>query len=181
MRICSIIAVLVLLFTFQNVYADTYRFETLEQNGDPSSTIDLIVIGDGYREEEQEAFVDHVDSFFSGIFSQTPYKEYRHFFNLYRLHTVSNESGADYGDTTGGEVDTFLDCTYYSYGIERLLTCDSAKAQSVAAQVAPDIDFVFILVNDSKYGGSGGEIVQTASIHYYSHRNHCPRAGPRPR
>ena len=165
MKKAPLIAMLMLFVAFYDARADSYDFETLWESGDPSNTLDVVILGDGYRAEEREAFVDHVDSFFSGIFSQTPYREYRGFFNVYRLFVASNESGADYGDTTGGEVDTAFDCTFYTYGIQRLLTCDAAKAQSIAAQPAPDVDFVFILVNDSMYGGSGGAAAQTASVH----------------
>src|SRR5690606_26711954 len=54
--------------------------------------------------------------------------------------------------------------TYFCGGIERLLCVDTFAVLSAVAEHAPEFDYVLVLVNDPKYGGSGGSVA-VASIH----------------
>ena len=137
---------------------DAFPLVAIEENGDPALLLDLVILGDGYTAREQDKFLTDARGVVDGLFSLTPYKEHRSFFNIYAVETVSNESGADRGAAGNPNVDTLLNCTYFSYGIDRLLTCNDALAARHAAASAPDVDYVFVVVNDSMYGGSGGAV-----------------------
>lgn len=139
--------------------------ELLETNGPSANRIDVAILGDGYTASQQTQFKEDARKFLEYVFSQTPFKEYRRHFNFYLVHVISNESGADM-PSTGVTKDTALDATYDSYGIHRLLVVNDTKAESAAMSV-PEVDLIFVLVNDPEYGGSGGQVL-VASVNELS-------------
>ncbi len=136
--------------------------ETVENTGPADNRIDLVVIGEGYRAAEGEAFRNHVDNLLGGLLATEPWASYRGAFNLYRIVTESVESGADH-PSAGLYVDTYLDATYDYLGVERLLVVNEALAISVAADLLPEVDLVVVLVNDTLYGGSGGSVATVSA------------------
>ena len=81
--------------------------------------------------------------------------------NVNWLFVPSNESGADKPFCNDSQPvitrDTAFDAKFCTFNIRRLVTVDNAKVLTAAAAV-PDWDIVFVLVNDTEYGGSGGQI-----------------------
>ncbi len=140
--------------------ADT--LETVELTGDPDNRIDLVIVAEGYTTAEADVFRQHVDSLVAGFFAYDPWSNYRGGFNLYRVVTESNESGADH-PAQGVYRDTYLDATYDYLGIERLLVVNEGLAASIAANLVPEMDFVVVLVNDELYGGSGGSVATVSA------------------
>ena len=119
------------------------------------------------------------------FFSITPYSTYRNFVNTATLFTTSTQSGADHPpfsascastpfpsccadptaqtDTRAGTfVTTAFDATFCSSNIHRLLVVDNAKVLAAAA-ASPDWTQIFVIVNDTTYGGSGGTLIATLS------------------
>ena len=96
--------------------ADT--LETVEVNGPTENRIDLVIIGDGYTASEAERFREHTDVLLLGLFSTVPWSGYRGAFNIYRIVTQSNESGADH-PSQGIYRDTYFDSTFDYLDIER--------------------------------------------------------------
>ncbi|HRY95894.1 MAG TPA: M64 family metallopeptidase [Myxococcota bacterium] len=143
--------------------AAAYDVETVQTSGDSANRIDLVILGDGYRVEDQAKLTSDVQSFLTRFWQQTPYAEYRNFFNVKLIHVISNENGADNG-SYGAVRDTALGAYYNCYNIDRLICLDTWAVYQAANADAPEWDFLFVMVNDPKYGGSGGSI-SVFSVH----------------
>jgi hypothetical protein len=139
-----------------------FEVETLLENGSPSNRIDLVILGDGYRLEDQDKMNSDTEAFLDVFWNSTPYKEYKNFFNVALVHVVSNDNGADRGDF-GEDRDTALGANFWCYDVERMLCVDYDAVYTLVAEDTPEYDFVFVIVNDTKYGGSGGEIAVFSS------------------
>ena len=69
------------------------RLVPLQETGDPSQRLNLIVMCDGYTEAEQEKCAADVDRNQAVQWNVEPFRTYRHYVNVYRLDIVSGESG----------------------------------------------------------------------------------------
>lgn len=134
--------------------------------GDPANRVNIIFAGDGYRASEIETvYKNHVDSavsyFFDGGPLSEPFTRYNGFFNIYRANLVSAESGAD-NPPLGIFRNTALDASYWFDGqTERLLYVNDAKTSDAVggalAGTGISSDLVLVSVNDTRYGGGGGQ------------------------
>ena len=134
--------------------------------GDPANRVNVIFAGDGYRASEIDTvYKGHVDSavsyFFDGGPLSQPFTRYDGFFNIYRANVVSAESGAD-SPPLGIFRDTALDASYWFDGqTERLLYVNDAKTSNAVsgalAGTGISSDMVLVSVNDTRYGGGGGQ------------------------
>lgn len=158
-----------LLFIFGSltVYGQLFPVENILNNGTEDTRINLVLIGDGYTAVEQDLFINDAQAFTTEIFNQTPFKEYKNYFNVYAIKVVSNESGADHPGTATDVtepahpllmVDTYFDSTFDAFGIHRLLISNNTLVTQVAFDNVPAYDQIVVLVNSQHYGGSGGEI-----------------------
>ncbi len=134
-----------------------YDVDVIQQTGDSGNRIDLLILGDGYRDSEQDKLAADVDTFLDEMWVETPFGEYKNYFNIKLVHVISAESGADQG-SYGDVRDTALGASFNCFGVERLLCVDEAEATGVMTDHAPESDFTMVIVNDPKYGGSGGTI-----------------------
>ncbi len=151
------------VFTFVQG-ANCLEVEVLQENGDPAHRIDIAILGDGYRAEDQQKLTDDAAGFLKDLWAETPLSQYRGFFNVKLMHVVSNENGADNG-SYGAERDTALGAYYGCYGVDRLICLGNASAMwQILSENMPEYDDVFIVVNDPKYGGAGGPY-SVLSIH----------------
>jgi len=154
------------------------QFETWMNNGPSSNRVDIVFLGDGYTQSDLDAgtyesqvtgYLDYM--FGSGGLLADPFPRYRNFFNAHAIAVVSNESGADI-PSQGVYVDTALNATYESSGIDRLLVIsrNQANAQRNAALSGSGItaDMQFVSVNNTKYGGSGGSWATFAGDNFLS-------------
>lgn len=86
--------------------------------------------------------------------------------NVFTIFVASAESGAD--DPNASIVrDTYFSSSFNTGGIDRLLAIASGsqgtgKALALLTQFVPDWDVVIVLVNSTKYGGSGGTFMTAA-------------------
>ncbi|WP_420433353.1 M64 family metallopeptidase [Hyphobacterium sp.] len=131
--------------------------------GDPDTRINYVIMADGFTAAEQEAFRAQADNFRDFLLGGSPYVRYADHFNVYRLETISNESGVS---RPGASVDTALNSEHGCFDIDRLICADSARAGAILAAAAPDINFHIrlIVVNTETYGGGGGYYA-TTSLH----------------
>src|SRR5664279_4205370 len=143
----------------------TYAVETLQKSGDPANRINLIVLGDGYTQTDQAKLTQDAQAWLTAFLGTPPYQNYAGYFNVKLVHVVSNEDGADNGMHGFGVLrDTALGAAYQNAnppGLPpdyRLLVVNNATAQAVAMSHAPECTKVIVIVNDSKYGGSGGAL-----------------------
>jgi hypothetical protein len=126
---------------------------TVEQNGPPADKVDLLILGDGYTQNEIPKFKASVEAMVEALFATSPFKEHRDDFNIWALAPVANNSGVS-RPSTGTYHDSPLGVTYDAFGSERyVLTTDNRNFRRIASS-AP-YDFVEIIVNSETYGGGG--------------------------
>ncbi len=130
---------------------DRYPVFDVWISGDPANKVDIVILPEGYTEDEMDRFVADCRQFEKNFFTYSPYKEHRFDFNLRAVLAPSPASGVDI-PKEGKWVPTLLDASYYTLNSERyLMTTDYHKVRDLAAQ-AP-YDQIYILVNSDKYGG----------------------------
>ncbi len=142
-----------------------FEVETLQQTGDSSNRIDFVLLGDGYRVADQDQMTVDAAAALADLWEVTPYGEYQNFFNIKLVHVISNEDGADNGSYGYGVLrDTELGANYYCYGYSHLLCVDNNHVIDVATNHVPEYDLLMVVVNDTDYGGSGGDVA-VSSLH----------------
>jgi hypothetical protein len=133
-----------------------------------ANRLDVLIMGDGYTASQTTKFQTDADNLVASFFGLSPYSDYKNYVNTTSLFTASTQSGADHpfcsGDPghnpdplEGTFVSTAFDATFCSGGIQRLLTVNGSKVLTAAA-ASPNFDEIFVLVNDTFYGGAGGGI-----------------------
>lgn len=141
-------------------------------HGPNSERWNLVVLGDGYRASEIPQYHTDVQNFVDALRATPPYDELWPGINIHRIDVVSRDSGADdpaacpdpLGPVGSGATPrTFFDATFCSAGpggvrLSRLLTVDSARAQAAASASVDEVHQAIVMVNSSKYGGSGGSV-----------------------
>lgn len=138
------------------------QVESLRQAGPVDKRFNIAVLGDGYRTQDQTKLKTDATAIIDYLFKVSPLQQYAQFFNVKLVHVVSNENGADNG-SFGATRDTALGAYFNCGGIDRLLCIDDGKTQTAAAADVPEFNFAIVLVNDDKYGGSGGPIGVSSS------------------
>ncbi len=136
------------------------RVKTMVKSGVPAEKIDVVVLGDGYVKSQLGPggkFEKDVASFKDTFFREPPFKWYRDSFNWYAVYVESFDEGAEDRPFENKRRNAF-DCTYNVGGIERLLQFQDHRSVLDAARNAPAIDVIFVIVNDGRYGGSGGTV-----------------------
>jgi hypothetical protein len=125
----------------------------IEVNGDPATKVDVLLLGDGYTADEQDAFVAKARELTELLFATSPFRERREDFNIWALAPAANESGVS-RPSTGTYKDSPLGATYDAFRSERyILTNNNNDWRRIASSVP--YDFVEILTNSDIYGGGG--------------------------
>lgn len=130
-----------------------YNVEKINVTGDPSESIDIVFIPEGYTSLQMEDFKSDIRRLTDSLFTVKPFSTYRSKFNLYAVIAPSEEEGSD---IPGAHLwkNTLLNSSFYTFDSERYLTTlDFWKVKDVAA-LAP-YDQIYVLVNTKKYGGGG--------------------------
>lgn len=128
-------------------------------SGDPSTKLDIVLLPEGYSDEEMDLFREDCKKMVEYLFSYSPFDEYKDDINIWGIDAASEESGTDIpGDSIWKK--TLLNSNFYTFRSERyLMTTDYHKVRDVAAN-AP-YDQIYIIANTEKYGGG-------AIYNYYS-------------
>lgn len=152
------------------VYAKSYNFQKnqLMVSGEDSESIVFVIVGDGFTKKEQKLFDEKAKELMEYIIDTKPFSDMKQYMNFYTINVISKESGA--GNSRKHLKNTyFQSCYNYAYGIERLLApTKTSDVYDMVSSYVPDYDDILLLVNDERYGGSGGAIA-TASINSSSY------------
>lgn len=152
-----------------------FPIDTLKNNGSTSKRINIVFLGDGYLNTvaDQNLYINDVKKVMAGMFSQTPFLEYEKYFNVYAIKIPSLESGAKHAGTATDVTEPLTPVTnpnnYFGSrfdvsNIHRLLApANSASIFTTLTNNFPDYDQVFVLVNSSVYGGSGGTFATSST------------------
>jgi hypothetical protein len=152
-----------------------FTIDEILVTGPTNQRINIVFLAEGYTESELSDFAYDAQTALDYLLSIEPLSSYISYFNAYRINVISNESGSDHPGTApdcpGSEpvitVDTYFNSSYDSWDIHRLLTIppnsfdsDPAngrdKVYDLLANLLPEYDIIFIIVNCDMYGGSGG-------------------------
>ncbi len=121
--------------------------------GDPHTSVDLAFIAEGYKADEMGKFREDVKRMAGYLFAEPPFSDYKDKFNIWAVEAVSQDSGTD----IPGEniyVNTALNSSFYTFGIDRYLTTQDIKDVNDYAAAVPH-DNIVVLINSTKYGGGG--------------------------
>ncbi|MBP7461628.1 MAG: peptidase M64 [Candidatus Delongbacteria bacterium] len=127
--------------------------EKVVEHGDPHTTLDLVILGEGYTTRQTEKFRRDLRRAADILLAAEPYHSYQQDLNIFGVLKPSRESGCDEPEAAIYK-STSLGATFNSLGSERyLLTEDNRSMRDIAGHVP--YDAVIIMVNHSRYGGGG--------------------------
>jgi len=155
-------------------------------SGPARNRVDLVLMGDGYTKAQKKAFRADAKAAADELFATHPYSTYKRYFNVVTVFKPSQQSGADEPryqsgcdagtthpiaccpDPSAGGASVYRATRYNSsycyYGIDRLLVpMRSNRLMNDATKAYPRWDHLVVIVNDDKYGGSGGAIATTST------------------
>jgi hypothetical protein len=128
------------------------RVEPLLTSGPPASKVDLAMLGDGYAAGEYSKFISDALRATGYIFSVEPYAQRRQRFNVWSVFAPGAASGvAD--PFLGVQKDSVFGSSYGTGAFERTLAVGNTTALREAASAVP-YDYLLVLVNSRRYGGS---------------------------
>ena len=120
-------------------------------SGDPAICVDIVLVPEGYTEDEMDKFKKDCDKFAGYLFGCSPYRENKDRFNIRGVLAPSEESGTDIPANDIWK-NTVVNTSFYTFDLDRyLMTADNKSLRNVASY-AP-YDQIYILVNTKKYGG----------------------------
>jgi hypothetical protein len=125
----------------------------LQKMGDPSTKVDLLVLGDGYTAAERQKFEHDARRFMEALFATSPFREHRQDFNVWGLCPAAEESGVS-RPSSGIYRHSPVGASYDTFGTERYVLTTENRALRDVASFAP-YEFIEILVNGQTYGGGG--------------------------
>ncbi len=129
----------------------TYPSFDVHISGDSQKKVDIVILPEGYTEEEMGAFIEDCQKFAKDLFAFAPYSENKDKFNIRGVLAPSRDSGVDIPADTVWK-NTLMNASFYTFDSERyLMTFDNKSVRDLAAN-AP-YDQIYILVNSKKYGG----------------------------
>ncbi len=128
-------------------------------HGDSSNTalLNIVMLAEAYPQNREQQFVDHVTNITAEVLMNVPYKKYASFFNVWSIFVPSADSGADHPNENI-EKDTYFDAAFSTTHPQLVDFSNKIAAYDLLAEHVPDYDIVSLIVNDSRYGGSGGAI-----------------------
>lgn len=151
--------------------AHAFDVERIVNSGDPTNRINVVILGDGFRAQDQAALTAKANELVTEFQNLALFSSYKQYFNFTVVHTISNTNGAIGGDDNPNP-DTIFGSYYNCAGIDRLICLgDEAAVFNVLATDVPEyqpaLDIAIVVVNDSKYGGSGGTL-STYSVNQFA-------------
>jgi hypothetical protein len=167
----SVVFISVLLLVCTRAFSQATMTQILS-NGLPANCINVVFLSEGYTAAQLNQFTNDAKLLMNYLQSGPPFDAYRNYFNGFAISVASVESGADH-PLSGIYHNTYFNSTYYSYSLERLLTIPpnnldpyyadgQGKVDALLQTFMPEYDLVSVIVNDSEYGGSGGNVLITS-------------------
>jgi hypothetical protein len=159
--LCSILLSIVLCTAS---FGQIFPKDSLLYNGTIDKIINVVIMPDGYTLAELPKFKTDATDYMEYFFSQLPFSGYKDYFNVFTVNVPSNQSGvihpftaSDCGsDNVVTEPDIYFKSRMDYAGIHRLIVADYSIVNTTLNNNFPQWDIVLILVNSTKYGGSGG-------------------------
>jgi len=138
------------------------------ESGDVNSRLNWVIVSEGFTAEQKTKFTREARSVVGDVLSKAPWSSYTDLINIFGVFVPSKDSGASKqcGDDDEKK-ETAFDAVYkFVDGDEgdcRFLVVNEGKVFNEVIPLAPYYDNIFVLVNDTRYGGSGGSVVTFSS------------------
>ena len=131
----------------------------------PGRKLDILVVGDGFRESEMGVFRAAVDEMVAAFRSTPAVEPYSDRIRFWRQEVRSKESGVDVPSKSELR-DTAFDISFGKIASDQWCTWFTSNEAQVAARQLGDAagaEVVVVIANDTSHGGcaSGGLVVQT--------------------
>lgn len=162
-----IYAFVAFIFTINFSKSQLLKVDTISFKGDVNKYINFVIMGDGYTLTEQDKFVSDARKLTDYLFTQSPWLNYKNYFNVFAIRVVSAQSGTKHPNTANdcstdpvpvSNPNTYFGCSFDAYGIHRLVVAEKASnIANVLLNNFPNYDQAFIIANSIYYGGSGGD------------------------
>lgn len=121
------------------------------------SGIHIVIVGDGYQENEDTLFAGHVENLIDMMLDDPAIATHVTALNIHAVTSISADTGID--DQFGDDArNTTFDSGYYCNNIERLICADELKMFDRALAEYEYLDQLILLANDRRFGGSGGSV-----------------------
>lgn len=134
------------------------NFYTITTNGPASNRVNLMILAEGYRNNQYDQFLADATTAATILLTNPPFAEYRAHFNTFAIAVPSVEAGSDhpsypafkntYFNSTFGPTDYYLSIPANGQG--------QGKVDALITTYLPQADLVVMLVNDPLAGGSDG-------------------------
>ncbi len=127
--------------------------------GDGSDNrVDFVILSEGYTQSELNSgkFKRDLELGFNHMFTRTPYKEYKDYFNTYAISVASSSSGS------GGYFQSIVSGRLIYLG-----GTGTSRVSQLLQKHVPTYDMVLVLINTTTYGGAGAQFA-TASVNAQS-------------
>lgn len=129
------------------------RVLTFQENGPAATSVDIVLVAEGYTEAEAPKFESDARRLLEALFREEPFRSQRASFNVRGVFAPAAESGA-HRARADVHRRTRTATEYNIFDSERyILTLDNRALRDLAS--AAPYEFVEVLVNDSQYGGGG--------------------------
>ncbi|WP_333596957.1 M64 family metallopeptidase [Chryseobacterium flavum] len=148
-----------------NCFGQVFEKVSLLQSGSNDKRIIIAVLGDGFTSAQQSSFVSSAQTTVNYLFTKSPYKEYKNYFNAYAVKVISAESGVKHPGTATDVAEPVIPVTNpnnylgstFDVNVHRCIYSNSTnKVGQVLAANVPDYDITYVLGNSPEYGGCGG-------------------------
>src|SRR5665647_1456283 len=115
-------------------FGQIFYKDSLLYNGNINNVINLVIMPDGYTSAELPKFRTDATVFMNYFFTQSPFSNYKNYFNVYTVNVPSNQSGvihphtaSDCGsDVTVTNPDIYFKSTMDYAGIHRLIVANTS-------------------------------------------------------
>lgn len=160
----SFTAITALVLLSIGALAQKFPVDTIYKAGSIDNRVNIVILGDGFTQEELPKFLNESKKFADFFLSYSPYNRYKNYFNIFSIGTPSKESGITnpgtasdaYSDQPVQVKDTYFGASFGN-NVHRLVTISNYTVLSnLLAVNLPSYDLVVVLVNSPWYGGSGG-------------------------
>lgn len=130
-----------------------YESYPIVENGEPHKKVDIVILSEGYTEEQMDKFKKDAEKFADALLSHEPFASRKQDFNIRAVQVPSPCSGLNHPHQNIYKRSA-LSVSYGAFGSERYaLGYDNKKIRNAASNVP--YEFTVLMMNDSIYGGGG--------------------------
>ena len=128
-----------------------YKARKLHYSGDSHCKLDVVIVADGYTENDSEKMAKDFEIFTEGLFKYSPYKEHKGDFNVWGIPAISKDSGIT-NPQKGKKLNTAVGSSFNVFDIQRYIMTLCIHRLHDVINDAP-YEQVIIMSNTKEYGG----------------------------